>query len=98
MAGTSEGTVAVTGADGFIGSHLVERLVRHGFRVRAMALYTSLGGYGWLDSLPEEVMAGVEVVLGDVRDPDSVDGLVAGRGLLDGVASRTWRDRLLRRN
>ncbi len=70
--------VAVTGADGFIGSHLVERLVRHGHRVRAMALYNSFDSWGWLDSLAPEVLAEVDVVLGDVRDPASVDDLVAG--------------------
>ena len=70
------GLVGVTGADGFIGSHLVELLVRHGHRVRAMALYNSFGTYGWLDTVDREVRAEVEVVLGDVRDPASVRELV----------------------
>ena len=60
---------AVTGAEGFIGSHLVEALVASGARVRAMVLYNSFGSWGWLDSLDPEVLASVEVVLGDVRDP-----------------------------
>ena len=60
---------AVTGAEGFIGSHLVEALVASGARVRAMVLYNSFGSWGWLDALAPEVMASVEVVLGDVRDP-----------------------------
>ncbi|HYI66934.1 MAG TPA: GDP-mannose 4,6-dehydratase [Candidatus Limnocylindrales bacterium] len=60
---------AVTGAEGFIGSHLVEALVATGARVRAMVLYNSFGSWGWLDGLAPEVMASVEVVLGDVRDP-----------------------------
>ncbi len=64
--------VAVTGADGFIGSHLVEALVRAGHRVRAMVLYNSMGVWGWLDTLEPEVLASVEVHLGDVRDRDSV--------------------------
>ncbi|MFN0284712.1 MAG: GDP-mannose 4,6-dehydratase [Kineosporiaceae bacterium] len=75
---TAGSLVAVTGADGFIGSHLVERLVERGHRVRAMALYTSFGTWGWLDTLPAEVMANVEVVLGDVRDPGCVEPLVEG--------------------
>lgn len=69
---------AVTGAEGFIGSHLVEALVASGARVRAMVLYNSWGSWGWLDALPPDVLASVEVVLGDVRDPratlDFVDG------------------------
>lgn len=64
--------VAVTGADGFIGSHLVQALVERGHRVRAMAFYNSFGTWGWLDSLSAEVMAEVEVVSGDVRDSGSV--------------------------
>ncbi|WP_371549894.1 SDR family NAD(P)-dependent oxidoreductase [Streptomyces sp. NBC_00554] len=72
------GPVAVTGAEGFIGSHLVEALVAAGHRVRAMAQYNSFSSYGWLETLPQDVMDSVEVVLGDVRDPGSVDRLLAG--------------------
>ena len=71
-------TVAVTGADGFIGSHLVERLVASGCRVRAMVQYNSLGSWGWLDEVDPEVMTEVEVVPGDVRDRNSVYGLMKG--------------------
>ena len=67
---------AVTGAEGFIGSHLVEALVASGTRVRAMALYNSFGTWGWLDSLDPEVMESVEVVMGDVRDPRLVRDFV----------------------
>lgn len=68
--------VAVTGAEGFIGSHLVELLVERGHRVRAMAQYNSFGSGGWLDTLPAEIMQDVEVVPGDVRDPLSVRDLL----------------------
>jgi NAD dependent epimerase/dehydratase len=64
--------VAVTGGDGFIGSHLVERLVADGQRVRAMALYSAFGTAGWLDHLAPDVLAEVEVVAADVRDPRAV--------------------------
>jgi UDP-glucose 4-epimerase len=64
--------VAVTGGDGFIGSHLVERLVADGHRVRAMALYSAFGTHGWLDDLPTDVIADVEVVSADVRDARAV--------------------------
>jgi NAD dependent epimerase/dehydratase len=69
--------VAVTGAEGFIGSHLVEALVAAGRRVRAMVQYNSFSSHGWLELLPPEVMDNVDVVLGDVRDPGSVRDLVA---------------------
>ena len=68
--------VAVTGADGFIGSHLTEELVRAGYRVRAMAIYNSQGSYGWLDTLGGDVLEHVEVQLGDVRDAGSVRALM----------------------
>ena len=68
--------VAVTGAEGFIGSHLVEALVRRGHRVRAMVLYNMYSSRGWLDSLEPDIMDQVHVVFGDVRDPASVRGLV----------------------
>jgi NDP-hexose 4,6-dehydratase len=64
--------VAVTGADGFIGSHLVETLVRAGHRVRAMVFYNSMGTWGWLEDLEPEIQGSVEVHLGDIRDRDSV--------------------------
>jgi NAD dependent epimerase/dehydratase len=69
---------AVTGADGFIGSHLVEALVADGARVRAMVLYNAFGSYGWLESLAPDVAANVDIVQGDVRDPRSVDQLLDG--------------------
>lgn len=68
--------VAVTGGDGFIGSHLVERLVVDGHRVRAMALYSAFGTRGWLDDLPAEIAGEIEVISGDVRDPRSVRELI----------------------
>ncbi|MGH4017640.1 MAG: GDP-mannose 4,6-dehydratase [Pseudonocardiaceae bacterium] len=70
--------VVVTGADGFIGSHLVEELVARGHRVRALILYNSFGSHGWLDDLPPEVLREVEVVLGDVRDPHCMLALLDG--------------------
>ncbi|GGU15774.1 GDP-mannose 4,6-dehydratase [Lentzea flava] len=70
------GLVAVTGAEGFIGSHLVEALVRRGHRVRAMVLYNMFSSRGWLDTLDDDVRAQVDVVFGDVRDPASVQRVV----------------------
>lgn len=74
---STEHAVAVTGAEGFIGSHLVEALVASGRRVRAMVQYNSFSSHGWLELLPSDVLDCVDVVLGDVRDPGSVRDLVA---------------------
>jgi NDP-hexose 4,6-dehydratase len=70
--------VAVTGAEGFIGSHLVEELVRQGNRVRAMVLYNMFSSTGWLATLDPEISDQVDVVFGDVRDPATVMQLVEG--------------------
>ncbi len=59
--------ILVTGADGFIGSHLTELLLDKGFEVRALAQYNSFNNWGWLEGIESE---GLEVVTGDVRDPD----------------------------
>lgn len=70
--------MAVTGAEGFIGSHLVEALVRAGNLVRALVQYNSFNSWGWLETLGEEVLDNLEVVLGDVRDPRSVRDFMEG--------------------
>lgn len=70
--------ILVTGADGFIGSHLVEELVRHGYNVRAFAFYNSFNTWGWLDTLPTEIMNHVEVFTGDIRDPNGVRTAMEG--------------------
>ncbi|MGE3609151.1 MAG: NAD-dependent 4,6-dehydratase LegB [Bacteriovoracaceae bacterium] len=72
------GKVLVTGADGFIGSHLVEMLVRKGYDVKAFCLYNSFGQWGWLDSCAEDVKGKFEVFMGDVRDPNGVRTAVQG--------------------
>ena len=61
--------VLVTGADGFIGSHLTEALVRKGFDLRAFILYNSFNSWGWLDYADSEIKKQIEVYAGDVRDP-----------------------------
>lgn len=66
------GHCLVTGAGGFIGSHLIEELCRRGAHVTALVRYTSRGHRGWLSELDDEYQEQVEVVLGDVRDPDQM--------------------------
>jgi NAD dependent epimerase/dehydratase len=76
VTGWSGRRVLVTGAGGFIGSHLCERLVELGASVRAFAEYNSLGSWGWLDESPRR--GELEVMLGDVRDTDSVAAAAVG--------------------
>lgn len=70
--------VLVTGADGFIGSHLTEELVKKGYKVRAFVYYNSFNTWGWLDTLPREIMEHVEIFQGDVRDPNGVREAMRG--------------------
>ncbi len=70
--------VLVTGADGFIGSHLTEALVRSGAQVKAFAYYNSFNSWGWLDSLPADVKSEIEVFTGDIRDPNGVRTAIKG--------------------
>ncbi|HEU5131913.1 MAG TPA: SDR family NAD(P)-dependent oxidoreductase [Pyrinomonadaceae bacterium] len=72
----SDKKVLVTGAGGFIGSHLTERLVELGAKTRAFVRYSSTGSWGWLDQSP--LKNDVEVVLGDIRDQDTVTHALAG--------------------
>jgi NAD dependent epimerase/dehydratase len=64
--------VVVTGADGFIGSHLTEALVAHGADVTAFCYYNSFNSLGWLDTIPAETREQLQVFVGDVRDPNGV--------------------------
>lgn len=64
--------ILVTGADGFIGSHLTEELVKRGYPVKAFAYYNSFNTWGWLDTLPKDIMDNVDVFTGDIRDPNGV--------------------------
>jgi NAD dependent epimerase/dehydratase len=70
--------VLVTGADGFIGSHLTEHLVREGYDVRAFVLYNSFNSWGWLDRSPKQVRDSLDVFAGDVRDPYGVKKAMQG--------------------
>ena len=64
--------VLVTGADGFIGSHLTEALVEKGYNVKAFTFYNSFNSWGWLDTLPKDKLNQIEVFSGDIRDPNGV--------------------------
>ncbi|MFV0239105.1 MAG: NAD-dependent 4,6-dehydratase LegB [Lacrimispora sphenoides] len=70
--------VLVTGADGFIGSHLTETLIERGYDVRAFTFYNSFNSWGWLDSLPDEIKKEIEIHPGDIRDPNGVRNAMTG--------------------
>ncbi len=79
--------VLVTGADGFIGSHLCERLVREGASVTALALYNSFGTRGWLDTIDDDSLAAMTIVSGDVRDPHFVRAIADGMDVVFHLAA-----------
>lgn len=70
--------ILVTGADGFIGSHLTEHLVRRGCDVRAFVYYNSFNSWGWLDDAPDEIRRSLDVFAGDIRDPHGVRTAMKG--------------------
>lgn len=70
--------ILVTGADGFIGSHLTEELVKKGYQVKAFTYYNSFNNWGWLDILPKDIMQNVEIFQGDIRDPNGVEEAMKG--------------------
>lgn len=65
--------VLVTGADGFIGSHLVETLMEEGCKVKAFVCYNSFSSWGWIDSFPKDKLKDIEIFSGDIRDPNGVE-------------------------
>jgi NAD dependent epimerase/dehydratase len=70
--------ILITGADGFIGSHLTEFLVENGYNVRAFIYYNSFNSYGWLDSISKETKSKIEFFSGDIRDPNGVREAMKG--------------------
>lgn len=79
--------VMVTGADGFIGSHLTEELVKKGEKVKAFCYYNSFGKWGWLDTLPPEIKGEIEVFMGDIRDPNGVRTAMKGQDIVYHLAA-----------
>jgi dTDP-glucose 4,6-dehydratase len=78
VADLSNVKILVTGADGFIGSHLTEELVKKGYRVRAFVFYNSFNSWGWLDHSPQDIKENLEIFAGDIRDPHGVKEALKG--------------------
>ena len=79
--------VLVTGADGFIGSHLVELLFKKGYEVKAFCFYNSNNSYGWIDDLDESIKNNIEIILGDIRDFMSVKDAMRGCNMVFHLAA-----------
>lgn len=80
-------TVMVTGADGFIGSHLTEELVKKGEKVKAFCYYNSFGKWGWIDTLDPHIKNEIEVFMGDIRDPYGVRTAMQGQDIVYHLAA-----------
>lgn len=79
--------VLVTGADGFIGSHLTENLLECGYEVKAFTMYNSFNTWGWLDTLPKDKLKEIEIVCGDIRDPNGVKEALRGMDMVFHLAA-----------
>ncbi|ONI45972.1 NAD-dependent dehydratase [Candidatus Epulonipiscioides gigas] len=79
--------VIVTGADGFIGSHLCEKLVKEGKKVRAFVYYNSFNSWGWLDTIDAQIKKEIEIFSGDIRDPNGVRVALNGKDVVYHLAA-----------
>lgn len=79
--------ILVTGADGFIGSHIVETLVKSGHEVRAFVLYNSFNSWGWLDESDKSIRESIDIFAGDIRDPHGVDKAVENQEVILNLAA-----------
>lgn len=79
--------VLVTGADGFIGSHLTESLLEAGYDVKAFVYYNSFNNWGWLDTFPKEKLSQIEIFSGDIRDPNGVREAMKGADMVFHLAA-----------
>ena len=79
--------ILITGAEGFIGSHLTEHLVQRNYNVKALCLYNSFNSWGWLDHIDHSITKDIEIVLGDIRDPKIIDDSIKNIDVVIHLAS-----------
>ena len=79
--------ILITGADGFIGSHLCELLVKKKFNVTAISYYNSFGSNGWLDYINKDIRNKIKIISGDIRDKDFVSSVVKGQDVIFNLAA-----------
>jgi len=79
--------ILVTGADGFIGSHLCEKLIKQGHDVKAFVYYNSFNSYGWIDSVDKKIKKKLKIFSGDIRDENSVRKAVKGSEIIIHLAA-----------
>ena len=79
--------ILITGADGFIGSHLIETLLKKSCQLKAFVYYNSFNSWGWLDTLSKETLKGVEIVTGDIRDSNGIRNEVKGVDIIFHLAA-----------
>lgn len=72
IGGNKINKILVTGAAGFIGSHLIEELLKKGYQVKAFVYYNSFNSWGWIDTFPKNIKDEIEIFTGDIRDPNGV--------------------------
>ena len=82
-----ENKILITGAEGFIGSHLCETLVKKGARVKALVFYNSFNKEGWLEDIPKNIRSNIEVIFGDVRDKEFLTNITKGVDIIFHLAA-----------
>ena len=79
--------ILVTGAEGFIGSHLVEGLLKKGHKVKALVFYNSFNSLGWIDTFQDRTKKKIDVILGDIRDKEFIDRSLLGIDVVINLAA-----------
>ena len=79
--------ILITGSEGFFGSHLVERLVKKGHKLKCLVLYNSFNNYGWLDTLDKDITKKIQIITGDIRDENIIDSIIKNNDCVINLAA-----------